>query len=57
MSHKSSESSNINRIEKNPVYKIEDTLNVLRWFILGGENSNQMTKHIPIRRAPPQNKV
>ena len=52
MSHKSSESSNINRIEKNPVYKIEDMLNVLRWFILGGENSSQMTKHIPIRRAP-----
>ena len=52
MSHKSSESSNINRIDKNPVYKIEAMLNVLRWFILGGENSSQMTKHIPIRRAP-----
>lgn len=36
LSHKSAASSNINRIEKSLVYKIEDMLNVLRWFILGG---------------------
>lgn len=51
LSLKSSESSNINRIEKNPAYQTEDMLYVLREFMLGGENSSQMTKHRSIRRG------
>lgn len=51
LSLKSSESSNINRIEKNPAYQTEDTLYVLREFMLGGKNSSQMTKHRSIRRG------